>query len=206
MAITNGYATLAELKARLAIPTGTTSHDSALEAAIEAASRRIEDDTNVLFYDTAATRYYTSDDHLTLFLPETLTAVSAIATLSNEASGTRTYGFTWSATDFDLEPYHGPPYTRITRTRTGLYWFPVERRGVRVTGTFGYCTAGSHPRQIREACLVMAARTFERAKSPLGVVGGEGITEAIRVSRSDPDYEALITPFKRQEMLVVPHW
>lgn len=206
MAITNGYATLVEIKARLAIPTATTSHDSALEAAIEAASRRIEDDTDYFFYDTAATRYYTSDDHLTLFLPDALISVSAIATVSASASGSRTYGFSWSATDYDLEPYSGPPYTRISRTPTGLYWFPIERKGIRITGTYGYCTAGAHPRQIREACLVMAARTFERAKSPLGVVGGEGITEAIRVSRTDPDYEALITPFKRQEMLVVPHW
>lgn len=206
MAITNGYATLVEIKARLAIPTATVTYDTALEAAVEAASRRIEDDTNVLFYDTAATRYYTSDDHLTLFLPETLIAVSAIATLSSEASGTRTYGFSWSATDFDLEPYHGPPYTRITRTPTGLYLFPVERRGVRVTGTYGYCTAGSHPRQIREACLVLAARTFERAKSPLGVVGGEGITEAYKIPGADPDYEALIAPFKRIDMLAVTRW
>ena len=206
MAITNGYATLVEIKARLAIPTATVSYDTTLEAAVEAASRRIEDDTSVLFYDTAATRYYTSDDHLTLFLPETLIAVSAIATLSSEASGTRTYGFSWSATDYDLEPYHGPPYTRITRTPTGLYWFPVERRGVRVTGTFGYCVAGSHPRQVREACLVMAARTFERAKSPLGVVGGEGITEAYKLPSTDPDYEALIAPFRRHDLVSVSRW
>lgn len=206
MAITNGYATLAELKARLAIPTGTTSHDSALEAAIEAASRRIEDDTDYLFYDTADTRYYTSDDHLTLFLPDALISVSAIATVSASASGTRTYGFSWSASDYDLEPYSGPPYTRISRTPTGLHWFPLERKGIRITGTFGYCVAGAHPRQIREACLVMAARIFERAKSPLGVVGGEGMTEAYKLPSNDPDYDALTAPYRRPDMVSVSRW
>lgn len=206
MSITNGYATLVELKLRLAIPSATSTYDTPLETSIEAASRRIDDDCTRRFYDTGATRHYTSDDHLTLFIPDDVLSITTLSTLSSEASGTRTYGFTWASTDYDLEPYSGPPYTRLSRTPTGNYWLPVERRGVRIVGSFGYCVSASHPRQINEACLVMAARLFERAKSPLGILGGEGISEMIRATRTDPDYEALIAGFRRQDMMVVPRW
>lgn len=207
MAIVNGYATLATLKARLAIPSATVTYDTALEAAIEAASRRVDDDTGCVFFDTAGTRFYTADNPVTLFLPDQLLSVSSIATLSSAAGGTRTYGHVWSATDYDLEPYDGPPYGRISRNPTGLYAWPVDRKAVRVIGVFGFCVVGAHPRAIGEAALIMAARLFERSKSPLGLVGGEGMIESsVKVGTSDPDYNALIRPYRRHDMVVMSTW
>lgn len=51
------------------------------------------------------------------------------------------------------------------------------------------------PDNLREATLLQTARTFRRRLSPEGVAGF-GDFGAVRVTRVDPDIEALITPNK----------
>ena len=149
MAITNGYATLAQLKARLNVPTATTTHDTAFEAYIETASRQIDNDLDRQFYASSSeTRYYTADDALTLFLPHDVLTVSEVALLSSAAGGVRIYGWTLTTDEYDLEPYDGPPYTRLSVGGTSRYTFPLQRRGVRITGTFGYCALATVPKPI----------------------------------------------------------
>lgn len=202
--ITNGYATLAELKARLIIPTATTTYDDVLNVSIEAASRVIDEDTNRVFYGTTEARYYTPDDELSLFLEDDVTAVTQVRTLSAQGGGTRTYGFTWASTDYDLEPYSGPPYFRLIVNPTGRYVFPTVRRGIEVTGTYGYCGTGSHPRAINEACLRMASRLFERNKAPLGVIATDMLST--RIASTDAEYLALIRPYRKMDMVVQAQW
>ena len=207
MAITNGYATLAQLKARLSVPTATTTHDTAFEAYIETASRQIDNDLDRQFYASSSeTRYYTADDALTLFLPHDVLTVSEVALLSSAAGGVRIYGWTLTTDEYDLEPYDGPPYTRLSVGGTSRYTFPLQRRGVRITGTFGYCALANVPKPISEACLVYAGRLAERAKSPLGVIGGGDLTEAVRITKTDPDYQALIGGYKRAELFPTRSW
>jgi hypothetical protein len=50
------------------------------------------------------------------------------------------------------------------------------------------------PDDLREAVLLQTARQFRRRLSPEGVAGF-GDFGAVRVSRVDPDVEALITPY-----------
>lgn len=207
MAIVNGYATLAQLKARLNVPTGTTTHDAAFEAMIETASRQIDNDLDRQFFATSSeTRYYTSDDHLTCFLPHDVLTVTEVALLSSAAGGVRTYGWTLTTDEYDLEPYDGPPYTRLSVGGTARYTFPLQRRGVRITGTFGYCALADVPKPISEACLLYAARLVERSKSPLGVIGGSDLTESVRITTTDPDYQALIGGYKRAELFSMRSW
>jgi hypothetical protein len=49
------------------------------------------------------------------------------------------------------------------------------------------------PANLREATLLQTARTFRRRLSPEGVAGF-GDFGAVRVTRVDPDVEAMITP------------
>ena len=156
------YCTLAQVKARASIASATTTHDTVIAAAITAASRVIDEDCQRIFYSVSATKYYTPDNALTLFVPDDVLTITTLQTVSSSGSGTRVYGFTWSATDYDLEPADGPPYTRIVVNDTGQYQFPTRRRGALVTGTFGYNSTGSYPDAINEACIRMAARLFER--------------------------------------------
>lgn len=191
MAITNGYATLVEIKARLGI--ADTNDDTTLEACIEAASRYIDNYCNRVFYATTATRYFTAigDD---LCLPDD---VLSVTTLKTDEDEDRAYETTWSASDYELDPHNGSPKTMIRTTPRGNYFFPTHRRGVEIAGSFGFNATGSYPDAINEACLLQAARYFRRKDAPFGVAGSpEFQTMTIP---NDPDVLKLIAPYIKIE-------
>ena len=119
MAITNGYATLAELKSSLTI---TDSDDDALlELAITSTSRMIDDFTGRFFYANGTVgspviRYYTPNDPWTLAVDDYV-SISEIATDDNF---NQTWSTVWAASDFLKEPVNnslrGWPYTRLLAT------------------------------------------------------------------------------------------
>jgi hypothetical protein len=106
---------------------------------------------------------------------------------------------TWAATDYQLEPLNGrsggivTPYTQIRAIDDFL--FPVfgGEATVQIVGTFGWAAV---PIAIKQATLMLAQRQFKRYDSPLGVAG-VGELGVIRVSRIDPDVQALVSPFRR---------
>ena len=114
MAITNGYATLAELKARMGIPLADTADDTILEAVIESASRMIDRFCGRQFFQNAAqVRYYTPASEVLAFTDD-LVSVSAVATDRNL---TRTWDHDVASGDYELGPKNAPalsqPYTEI---------------------------------------------------------------------------------------------
>lgn len=184
MAITNGYCTLAELKAALRISDSTD--DVLLENTIEAASRRIDGYCGRYFYQQNAVLKVFARNELVVFLRDDLVSVT---TLAADTSGDQTFVTTFTAnTDFALEPYNaallGIPYNRITAV--GGKTFPIFTippiPGVKITGVFGY---PSVPDDVREACVLLAARGFARYNSALGVVGFADM--AVQVRAVDPD-------------------
>lgn len=191
MSIVNGYATLAELKARLGI--SDTTDDTVLEAVIEAASRAIDGETGRVFYATTDTRYFTAEDVDLLFVDDLL----SVTTLKTDQDGDRTYETTWSVTDYDLEPYNVTPYTRIQIAHNGIRSFPTIRRSVEIAGSWGY--AATAPDAINEACLLMAARLFKRKGAPFGVLQNPELGTA-RIPQIDPDVKLLIRPFIRMDL------
>lgn len=194
------YTTVAALKVRLQIASGVATYDAQLQSAINVASRRIDADCDRRFYATSGVQYFAPDDTITCYLNDDVISVTEIALLSTNSGGTRTYGWVMGASEYDLEPYYGPPYTRVTINPGGRYAFPRVPKGVRITGTFGYCYTGQHPVEITDACLLMAARLFERAKAPLGFVSA-GEFGSTNVMGSDPDYRALIQRYRRAAVL-----
>ena len=198
MAITNGYATLADLKAALRITDSVD--DSLIEISIEAASREIDGHCNRVFYSTSGTRVYNPVD---TFVTNTDDIVS-VTTLKT-SSNAEVYDQTWKTSDFQLEPLNGvsgglvQPYTRIRAV--GDYLFPIWSVGstynnfapVQVVGVFGWSAV---PTAVKQATILLAMRQFKRYDSPLGVAGF-GDLGAIRVGRVDPDVEALLMPFKK---------
>lgn len=203
MAITNGYCTLDDVKNAASIPLADTIDDGLLESAVEAASREIDGYCERQFYSTSATRVYRPTDS---FLTETDDIVS-LTTLKTSSDGTG-FDVTWAASDYQLEPLNGlaggitTPYTRIRAV--GNYLFPVwdplnvnaREATVQVTGTFGFSTV---PTVIKQATIILALRLWKRLDSPLGAVGF-GDIGVIRVSRLDPDIEALVGPYRRIRM------
>ncbi len=198
MAITNGYATLAQVKAALRI---TDSVDDALlETSIEAASREIDGYCQRVFYSTTATRVYNPANTF-LTLTDDIVSVTTLKTSSDGVS----YDQTWSASDYQLEPLNGvvggieQPYTEVRAI--GSQVFPIwsvtgtytNKAGVQIAGVFGW---SSVPTAIKQATILLSMRQFKRYDSPLGVAGF-GDLGVMRVGRVDPDVESLLMPFKK---------
>lgn len=135
------YLSLEELKLRLDIAITDTDDEPTIRRNLEAASRKVENITGRRFQPYTATHTYTTRwaDEVEV---DDLLIVTSLKTLTANSNGTRTYGDTWASTDYDLEPYDAAdadePYTRIARNPAGLYAFPTERRGIEITGTWGY--------------------------------------------------------------------
>ena len=198
MAITNGYATLEQVKASLEI--SDSFDDSIIELAIESASRQIDQECERFFYQLDnQTFYYSTDDP---YLVET-DDIRSITTLKTSEGGDGVFDTTWQPKDWQEEPLNGyvsgiaTPTTRIRAIDD--YLFPTEQSGealVQIVGDFGW---ESVPIQITQACVILSSRIFKRNDSPLGVAGF-GDIGAIRVGFKDPDVHNLIMPFKKVRM------
>jgi hypothetical protein len=196
VAITNGYCTLNELKASLNITDSVD--DTALEAAIEAASRMIDDYTERFFYSNGTvgspvTRYYTAVDPYTINIDD-ITTVSEVATDDNFD---RTFETVWGTSDYLVEPINNPiksfPYNRVLAI--GSYIFPYQLpQSVRIKGVWGFTAV---PDQINMATLIQSSRLFGRRQSPFGIAGSPDLGTVRLFSRLDADVEVLLRPFRK---------
>ena len=193
MAITNGYATLADVKNSLKIT--DNMDDSLLEIAVESASRLIDGYTGRYFYNGGtATRNYAASDSWIVYIDD-VQSVSEVAS-TDEVGGTYT---TWTANDYQLEPLNGltggmtQPYTSIRAVNQYVWPFLADRALVKITGVWGWASV---PIAVKQATILQAARIFKRNDSPLGVAGF-GDMGVVRVgSRLDPDVQHLVDPYR----------
>ena len=193
MAITNGYATLSDVKAALRITDAID--DTLLETAIESASRMIDGYTARTFWNAGtAVRNFAATDALNLIIDDAI-SVSEVASTDEIGDGYTV----WTANDFQLEPLNSRsdglymPYTGIRAINT-YTWPVVDQQALcRITGVWGW---PSVPIAIKQATIIQASRLYKRLDSPLGVAGF-GDMGAIRVGRYlDPDVEQLAMPFR----------
>lgn len=196
MAITNGYATLAQVKAAMRI--NDSVDDTLIETAIESASRQIDGHCERRFYTTATTRIYTPNDSFICEIDDLVT----ITSLKTSSDVDGSFDTTWAASDYQLEPLNkiaggmDVSYTQIRAT--GDYLFPLSggEATVQVVGTFGWASV---PSDIEQACIILSQRQYKRYDSPLGVAG-IGDIGIIRVSRIDPDVASILAPYRRLRM------
>jgi len=193
MAITNGYATLLDVKAALRIT--DSMDDSLLETAIESASRMIDGYTARTFSNAGtAVRNFAATDDLNLIIDDAITITEVAST--DEIGDSYTI---WKPTDFQLEPVNAradglySPYTGI-RAVNDYAWPVVDQQALcRITGTWGWPAV---PTAVKQATIIQSSRLFKRLDSPLGVAGF-GDMGAIRVGRYlDPDVEQLLMPYR----------
>ena len=193
MAITNGYATLAEVKAALRL--NDTIDDSLLEMAIESASRLVDGYSGRYFYNAGtATKNFAAQDNY-IVVTEDLQSVSSLQD-TNEIGGSYT---TWDANEYQLEPLNGKadgismPYTQIRAVGGNFFNLNVGDALVRITGVWGWAAV---PIAIKQATIIQASRIFKRLDSPLGVLSSPDLG-FIRVgSRLDPDVAQLVDPYR----------
>ena len=193
MALTNAYATLAQVKAALRL--ADSIDDSLLEMAIESASRLIDGYTYRYFYNagTATRNFAAEDSYLTLI--DDLVSLSELRTTDEIGSEY----VTWNPTDYQLQPVNGKqdglniPYTSILAVDDKLFNTLGSQALVRVTGVWGWSAV---PIAITQATIIQSSRIYKRLDSPLGVAGF-GDLGAIRIGRAlDPDVEQLVMPYR----------
>jgi hypothetical protein len=193
MAITNGYATLSEVKASLRITDNLD--DSLLETAIESASRMIDGYTARTFSNAGtAIRNFAATDDLNLIIDDAISVIEVAST--DEIGDTYTV---WKTTDYQLEPLNSRsdglymPYTGI-RAVNDYAWPVVDQQALcRITAVWGWASV---PIAIKQATVIQSSRLFKRLDSPLGIAGF-GDMGAIRVNRYlDSDVEQLAMPFR----------
>jgi hypothetical protein len=185
------YATIGELKTRIGIT--DTTDDTVLSAVLEACSRSIDGYCNRSFGKTVpgTVRYFTPVDADEVLIDDCV----SLTEVATDADGDRTYEDTWAATDYDLLPENAgtnTPYLTIATTPDGDYGFPRVRKGLKLTGTWGWPEV---PPPVREACLIQAYRIFKRKDAPFGISGSPEMG-MMRIGRLDPDVLWLLDPYR----------
>lgn len=190
MPITNGYATLAEVKSALRI--NDSVDDTRLESAIQRASRWIDSKTGRFFYQVSGTYDFVCQNPYRIRIVDLATANGLVVT--SDDNNDNSFSGTWELnTDFRLEPTEAPafglPYNFLYAQDSE--W--VQDTRVRVQGTFGFPAI---PDPIKEACTLLSIRLYKRPDAPLGVAGF-GDMGAVMVRGVDSDAQALLQPFIR---------
>lgn len=198
MAITNGYATLVELKAYLKIE--DSMEDSLLENIVEAASRSIDRMANRRFYldASASARTYRPADRLRVFVDDFGSTTGLVVKTDPNATGVYQTTLTIS-TDFIVEPVNasakGRPWNYITIVSGESFSLPTTARPqVEVTARWGWPTV---PDDINQATLILSADLYKRKDSIGGVLGLSELG-AIRMSPLGRDITAMVRAYKRE--------
>jgi hypothetical protein len=201
MAITNGYATLAQFQAYANMSTLTAGETTTIEKAIESASRSIDRITNRRFYadSTAQQRFYRPIDWYRLDVDDISTTTGIEVAFDQTGNGNYTQVLTFQ-TDYILDPINAPqkqiPYTRVVMVGATTLPAPYSwRPAVRVTARYGWYN-GVAPDDIVEATLILSADLFKRASSVGGVLGLSELG-AIRMSPLGRDIAAMTRAYRR---------
>jgi hypothetical protein len=199
--ITNGYATLAEMRAALGITNASdTSKDAYIEAVVEAVSREIDDHCQRRFYVTTddEVRYFTALDYDICFTDD----IQTITKIEIDDDADRTYSVELESTDYDAYPLNfaldGSPVMWLQTAPEGDYSFPVIEKGIKITGKFGYCVLSSCPKPVKQACVIQSVRIFKRTfEAPFGVVGSSDMGQTVVIPKFDPDVQMLLGIYRK---------
>jgi hypothetical protein len=182
------YATLPELKAMRGID--DTDDDLMLGKALVVASRRIDGKTNRRFWldDEAVARTFSAAGRVTAGR----LLVDDIGSLDDLVVETGTTGSWTATTDYETGPDNalsqGWPVTELVASGWSCR--------VRITARWGWPAV---PEDIQMATLMLASRLYLRKDSPQGVLNSAE-WGPVRVSRWDPDVEALVAPYIQPRM------
>jgi hypothetical protein len=204
MAITNGYATLTQIKNYMSISDNTDN--DLLEDLIESASRSIDRMANRRFYldANASARLYRAYSDIFVYVDDIGTTSNLSVALDINGNGTYTKTLTLNQ-DYILDPLTaaslGRPFTQLTMVSNTETWpiFPGLtqnglRPGVQVTARWGW---PSVPDDINMACLILTADLYKRKDAPGGILG-LGDLGVVRMSPIGRDVTAMVRAYKKE--------
>jgi hypothetical protein len=197
--VTNtSYCTTEQL--RTASNIADTLDDAPLDAAIAAASRRIDSYCGRRFYPDAATstRLYQPDyDLICVKTDDISTTVGLIVETSIDNT-------TWRAlSTYEIDPNNGIgpngqggwPYSRIRLVSNFFYapWPLARFKTVRITATWGWAAV---PDDVSSACLLLAQRIYRSKDVPFGATGYDsGVISA----KGNPIVYEMLQPYQRAD-------
>jgi hypothetical protein len=204
MAITNGYATLTQIKAYMSISDNTDN--DLLEDLIESASRSIDRIANRRFYldAVASARLYRAYSDIFVYVDDIGTTSSLVVQTDSNGNGTYAKTLTLNQ-DYILDPLTASslnrPFTQLTMVSNTETWpiFPGLtqnglRPGVQVTARWGW---PSVPDDINMACLILTADLYKRKDAPGGILG-LGDLGVVRMSPIGRDVTAMVRAYKKE--------
>lgn len=202
MTVTNGYTTTVLLKAYLGISVST--YDTMLDAAINAASRSIDNYCGRRFWidGTVVARTFIATNSTSLAVPDGIATTTGLI-VKTDPAGDGTFETTWATTDYELLPIEAPnafpeaePWTAIRAI--GALTFPTATASgrsdrVQITAKWGW---PAPPDPVAQACLIKASRLFHRKDSPQGIAGFGDFGPVRLTSREDSDVVLLLDPYR----------
>lgn len=206
MTITNGYATLAQIKNRLDMTDTVPTRDEMLEEAIESASREIDKYCHRRFYldADASTRVYYTTKSERAEVDDFYTTTGLI--IKTDTAGNGTYATNWSASDYELQPLNGVvdgesgwPFWKLKAVGGQSFITDTYRRPaqLQVTAKWGWAAI---PDPVYQACLIMGVANFKLKDAAFGTIG---IGEVGMVTvRQVPAAEAKLKKYRRDPVLV----
>ena len=204
MAITNGYATLDQLKAQMRITVSDYLDDDRMELSIAAASRQIDAHTGRRFWQdsTVVDRQFYADNSRICMIDDVSTLTGLVVKVDDDDDGTFETTLTITSNFIlrplnaaDMVPVH--PWDELVLVDSnGAVSFPVHgtgRPGVQVTARFGWPAV---PDDVTKACLVQAGLLFKADDASLGAIQFADAGVALRMqNRLHPVAEALLEPY-----------
>ena len=189
------YTDLATVRSYLGIPSSDSSQTAAINAAIAASDKEIDQITGRTFVvpSGATAKTFIPYDEYTLYVDDVAQLPGLVVKEDTTLDGT--YDTTLTITTDYVVNGNSAPY-RVIKRVDGDTW-PRDRYGrptVEVTAFYGYGMAV--PDQIKQCSLVIAARLYQRRSSPLGFQAGSVDVGFVRISRTDPEVIALLRGLK----------
>lgn len=210
------YATLAEFKVTVPLASTDASRDASITRMLTAASRAIDAfcgrPDGFVALGTAAARVYPGSGESVQRIDE----CTSITTVSVKDSPTDATYTDWAATDwvaFSGDPeapnFNSTPYTQLMISadsnysvftggtygaRGGVPASPDRLRAVptvQVTAKWGYAT--TVPAQIKEVCILQAARWWKRGQSAWAdTLGSSDLGQLMYTKVLDPDLQMIL--------------
>ena len=183
----------------------STDYDDMLAGLITQASRLIDKEVgrwaNYFSPSTdGETRYYDGSGETEQWIDECASLTSVAVSESGEVAASTGYT-TWTlATDYFVFPYNasadGVPITRLDVDWKGpKHKFYGYRKGIKVTGVFGYSLTVPDP--VKRACQIQVMRWLMRSKQGWQDASlNPEMGEMLYAQSIDPDVARLLLPYK----------
>jgi hypothetical protein len=189
------YTTITLVKDYLGIPSAEASQDTALTAAVNAATETVNGVCNTNFDTVSEARVFRPADPYVVYVDQFNTVTGLVVKTDTDNDGT--YATTLViATDFVVEPFNTAPFTMLRNVSGTWPTYTSNRATVQVTAAYGDQVSTGVPYAIQQAALMLAARYYQRRSSPLGITTGFQDWGPMRISRQDPDVNALLQQYK----------